>query len=897
MQNALLGFSNGIRLAFAVGAISLLGSQFAMATNLFWSANGATQGGAGTWNTTTANRWGTAAGGPFNLTWNNANADSAEFGGTTGQINLGGPITVNLITTKSLGFNIGNANISGATNTINFTGANAGVFTDYASGTTTLSAVIGAGSVVNKTGSGRMEMGNGNNPNSVKYVLKGGIQSSASIARISASAPGALVQDFWTFDGGGWGINTGNQDTSANRGMTIKSGGAFFGSSAATINMTISSPIVGTEGGGITVTNVGPFVGNAHQAGVLLILNNNTGTPNSWDGNLTIASGSVRENFNNQVPNTAVVTQSAGTTFDLGTAGVTDTVKSISGTGGTIALGAAGKLTLDAPAGETAQQVLTGTAGSQLIKNGSGAVSLTGSSTGFAGEILLNNGTIGIGGANSLGSNTANPTFQINGGKISNTGSAGRNMSANLKVNVNANFTADDSLAGGTAGQITFQGISTLVGGDKTITVNGTANLGFDDLRETVAGTKVIKDGDGILAFTSNANTATAFTGDVKVLNGKVNVSGTSIIGTGNNTVELAGGALNSSANRTVATNPITNPISVTANSAITTTSSAATVNMAMTSNSIAGGAATTLTFRNDGANDATDLFRPRLSGSGFDYQGKIAVDNGAVGKTQLEFANTGATIQTFSGDISGNGALYRTSGAVGTGNGGTTDLKGNNTYSGGTVVEEGTLLVNNTVGSGTGTGDVTVGASGRLGGNGTISGNVTSSGTLAAGNSIGSLDIGASLTMTAGNFDWEFSFGGGSPAQNADVVGADLWNVAGTLTIANTVALNGFNLGTVVPLLNTPMKFTLISYQTAGAQMEFAGKANNSYVTVGGLQWVIKYDDTPAGSLNGGSQPLAVTLTAVPEASTFLTIGLGGIFAIAAVWMGRRMGVNVLKV
>ena len=38
------------------------------------------------------------------------------------------------------------------------------------------------------------------------------------------------------------------------------------------------------------------------------------------------------------------------------------------------------------------------------------------------------------------------------------------------------------------------------------------------------------------------------------------------------------------------------------------------------------------------------------------------------------------------------------------------------------------------------------------------------------------------------------------------------------------------------------------------------------------------------------------VTITAVPEASTFLTIGLGGIFAIDTVWMSKRLGVSVLK-
>jgi hypothetical protein len=68
----------------------------------------------------------------------------------------------------------------------------------------------------------------------------------------------------------------------------------------------------------------------------------------------------------------------------------------------------------------------------------------------------------------------------------------------------------------------------------------------------------------------------------------------------------------------------------------------------------------------------------------------------------------------------------------------------------------------------------------------------------------------------------------------------------------------------------------------------------DDSLITLDGISFIIDYNDS-VGGVN------AVTLTtpaAVPEASTFLTIGLGGIFAIAAVWMGRRMGVvNVLKV
>jgi hypothetical protein len=38
------------------------------------------------------------------------------------------------------------------------------------------------------------------------------------------------------------------------------------------------------------------------------------------------------------------------------------------------------------------------------------------------------------------------------------------------------------------------------------------------------------------------------------------------------------------------------------------------------------------------------------------------------------------------------------------------------------------------------------------------------------------------------------------------------------------------------------------------------------------------------------------VTITAVPEASTFFVIGLGGVFAFVAVRLGKRMGLDVLK-
>ena len=109
----------------------------------------------------------------------------------------------------------------------------------------------------------------------------------------------------------------------------------------------------------------------------------------------------------------------------------------------------------------------------------------------------------------------------------------------------------------------------------------------------------------------------------------------------------------------------------------------------------------------------------------------------------------------TFSGIISGAGALAK-SGK------GRLELTNANTYTGGTSVRAGTLLVNNTSGSATGTGAVHI-ASGALGGVGTISGAVTigsdtpgNGSFLTAGQKInrpGTITIQSSLTFAPDGF------------------------------------------------------------------------------------------------------------------------------------------------
>jgi fibronectin-binding autotransporter adhesin len=104
------------------------------------------------------------------------------------------------------------------------------------------------------------------------------------------------------------------------------------------------------------------------------------------------------------------------------------------------------------------------------------------------------------------------------------------------------------------------------------------------------------------------------------------------------------------------------------------------------------------------------------------------------------------ATVDMLIGASIANGGLIKT-GA------GTLVLSGPNTYSAGTTVSNGTLRVNNTSGSGTGSGPLGVEAGGTLGGTGIVAGAVTirNGGTLAPGNSVGTLTLG-SLTLDPGS-------------------------------------------------------------------------------------------------------------------------------------------------
>jgi autotransporter-associated beta strand protein len=137
-----------------------------------------------------------------------------------------------------------------------------------------------------------------------------------------------------------------------------------------------------------------------------------------------------------------------------------------------------------------------------------------------------------------------------------------------------------------------------------------------------------------------------------------------------------------------------------------------------------------------------------------------VTINNGATLQFTGNFTLAAArsvTLGTGGGLIDTNGNNDTIAGVIGGTSinkvgAGTLTLTNANSYSGGTTVSAGTLRVNNTLGSGTGTGLVSVAASAVLGGTGTIQGNVTNSGTVAPGNGIGTLHLGGSYSQFGGS-------------------------------------------------------------------------------------------------------------------------------------------------
>ena len=207
----------------------------------------------------------------------------------------------------------------------------------------------------------------------------------------------------------------------------------------------------------------------------------------------------------------------------------------------------------------------------------------------------------------------------------------------------------------------------------------------------------------------------------------------------------------------------------------------------------------------------------------------------------------------------------------------GTLTLTGNNIYTRGTTVNGGTLLVNNTAGSGTGTGSVTVNNAGTtLGGTGTIAGTVTvnAGGNIApgnGGNNTGTLQTGA-LTLAGATFRVDIN--GPTPGTfdqlQVNTGGVTLGNQTSTLVV------------TVGTTLAPGQTFMILNKVSGGNSTGiFAGiPQGGTVVGSDGTVFSMNYDGG-----DGNDIVLTVVAAPVPEPSTWI----GGALAIAGLVFTQR--------
>jgi autotransporter-associated beta strand protein/T5SS/PEP-CTERM-associated repeat protein len=243
----------------------------------------------------------------------------------------------------------------------------------------------------------------------------------------------------------------------------------------------------------------------------------------------------------------------------------------------------------------------------------------------------------------------------------------------------------------------------------------------------------------------------------------------------------------------------------------------------------------------------ATLAFQDQLTGGGINALfGAGIVNTGTAFATSL-VVNSGS----FAGNIAGNGGLVKASS-------GTLVLSGQNAFIGGTVVDEGTLVVNGDLSFGFGA--VQVNPAGTLGGSG-IMGTITlNGGTVAPGFPSG--------TMTAQNLFWN----------DGDIL-FDLGPTPAASDLIVTGGLQGF--GTSYPFtfvdqgVVSGSTYTLINFVSSTIPID-----EFQYTNGGGF----------AGNFSYNGSLLQFTVTAVPEpAAVPVVVAAGALAWLVRTRLGRR--------
>ena len=768
-----------VALALTLSAIQ------ANAANLTWSTtSGSTiTDGSGTWTTgsgaTESPYWwnGTA-----DVNW--AATDSAIFGGgstgTAGTVTLGGAVSATSITFSK------NYTLDLAGNTL--TTLNTQKTIDAGATTTFISDSAGTGGWnISTTG------------NTVSTISN----TSGGLVTVNAKITGAGQM----YVGGG-GAVTLNNDANNFTGLLGKQNAG-----ALTISSIKNSGVASAAGAGNKV-QVG-------DSGIIIY----NGSGDSTDRTLEIRGGAGNATLNNNGSGALIWigpisnTSTAAKTFTLG--GSNTANNELRGV-----LANSGSFALSVTKADAGTWVLSGNnTYTGLTTVSAGTLTLSGNNSGTGG-VTLTAGTLNINSATALGATAS--AFNINGGTIDNTSGTAKTLANNNPITLGGNFAYGTS-AGTAANNLNLGTGAVSIGAGRTITLNGGGALTFGGvLANTNAGAMSVTVSKGLGTTATSAlnlgGISITASGDTTArnfnLNGDGNVNVTGQISNGAGT---GGGALVKSG---------TGILTLTgANTYTGVTTINAGVLDAIDGTGLPTGSA--LAFRGDGGVfQSSGIFNRALTtGNGkvnwtgnsggfaargglLDLQlnggtssviwgsgnvnvageGKSLIFGSATADNRVDFKNglnlgtnavatrtinvidnpnSSADIARISGNITETTAGM---GLLKTGTG-TLELTGNNTYTGGTTVSTGTLMVNNTSGSGTGTGSLLVSAGATLGGSGAIAGITTISGILAPGNSIGTLTVANDVTwdgslLSDGTANWKFELGAANTADLLRITG-----------------------------------------------------------------------------------------------------------------------------
>ncbi len=260
------------RSAWLVAATFGLGLTFsgpARAADLYWSGDGASQGGSGTWDTVLT-RWGNVAEGPYDDAWNNSNNDTAIFGGTVGTVTLGEDVNVG-----GLQFTTANYAITGGTITL-ASGAmiHSNVGSSNSNDPAITSALAGSDGFT-KTGSGWLGL------EATTSGLNGtiNVQEGTLYARFESLGSANLV-----FTGNSTFTKVYNAPGTASTSFAINDGvTASIGGSTFYYNFTTTGALTGNSSAKLVIQNGGNTEKNFNS------------TSNTFAGELTLAGGGTAD--------------------------------------------------------------------------------------------------------------------------------------------------------------------------------------------------------------------------------------------------------------------------------------------------------------------------------------------------------------------------------------------------------------------------------------------------------------------------------------------------------------------------------------------------------------------------------------------------------------------------